>query len=228
MTWTKLPDGFNEDPVLLELPRGIRLLYVEALVYSNAHGTDGKLPRHVLSRVTDEPDPVAAAEQLVAAGVWDATDAGWSIAFDDQLPAKEVRERREATALRTKRWDHHRRGQHDLCRPGYCKQASASDAASGGASDDASDDALPSRPVPTRSGEGGTEEDVHGRWVAALPPAPPPASDEELMEFAASAIPHVKAAAQKALNKRHADRGNGVVVDKPVAVARPRPYRRAS
>jgi hypothetical protein len=150
MTWTKLSDGFNDDPDLLALPRGIRLMHVEALVWSNAHGTDGKVPRHVLTRITDEPDPAAAAEQLVAAGLWTLTVAGWSIAFGDQLPAGEVQKRREATALRTRRWDHHRNDIHDLCLPRYCKQADASGETSG----NASGDALPPDPpaLPARVG----------------------------------------------------------------------------
>jgi hypothetical protein len=152
MTWTKLPDGFNDDPALLGLPRGIRLLHVEALVWSNAHGTDGALPRHVLARITDEPDPGIAAEQLVAAGLWTETDEGWAIAFGDQLPAKEVKERREATALRTRRWDHHRRDIHDLCLPRWCAKANALAATS----DDASGDALPSRPTRSAREEGRT------------------------------------------------------------------------
>ena len=157
MTWTKLSDGFNDDPDLLGLPRGIRLMHVEALVWSNGHGTDGRLPRHVLARITDEPDPVAAAEQLVASGLWSEIDAGWSIAFGDQMKADEVQKRREATALRTRRWDHHRNDIHDLCLPRYCKQADTS----GSVRLTPSGDALPPDP-PARPARGGRERERSG------------------------------------------------------------------
>ena len=55
MTWAKLTDTFNDDPVLLGLPRGVRLLHVEAIVWCCKHETDGRIPRHVLTRITDEP-----------------------------------------------------------------------------------------------------------------------------------------------------------------------------
>ena len=69
MTWTKISDTFNDDPVLLRLTRGVRLLYIEGLIWSCKHETDGCIPGHVLVRITDEPEPHEAAGHLVAAGL---------------------------------------------------------------------------------------------------------------------------------------------------------------
>src|ERR671910_3796500 len=53
-----------EDPRLLCLPRGSRLLYLEMLVWAKLRRTDGHVPLGALSRLTDEPDPIAAATKL--------------------------------------------------------------------------------------------------------------------------------------------------------------------
>ena len=79
MTWAKLSDTFIDDPVLLGLPRGVRHLYVEGIVWSCKHETDGRIPRHVLARITDEPEPHEAAGHLVAASLWHATDDGYEV-----------------------------------------------------------------------------------------------------------------------------------------------------
>lgn len=79
MTWAKISDAIIDDPVLLGLPRGVRLLHVEAIVWCSRHGTDGVIPDHVLTRITDEPQPYDAAAELLMAGVWTVTEAGYRI-----------------------------------------------------------------------------------------------------------------------------------------------------
>lgn len=151
MTWTKIGDEFLGDPVLLGLPRGIRLLSIEGTIWSNQQGTDGRIPRHMLSRLTDEPDAEGAADQLVTFGKWNATDAGWEIVgfLEDQWSAADVAASRRLAAERNRRYRWHRQGRHDLCLPGRCPNASSH----------ASRDATPSDPsVPTDppDREGGT------------------------------------------------------------------------
>jgi hypothetical protein len=53
-----------EDPRLLTLPRGVRLLYLEALVWSKAHLTDGFIPALALGRLTDQLDPTTQPGSL--------------------------------------------------------------------------------------------------------------------------------------------------------------------
>ena len=93
-----------EHPDLLELPRGVRYLYVEALIWSRLHHTDGAIPRHMPRHFSDEPDPDAAAAALVEAGRWAATTSGWTIVgFEDtQMTAERVAKRRADARAR---WD---------------------------------------------------------------------------------------------------------------------------
>lgn len=95
-----------EDHRLLTLPRGVRLLYLEALVWSKAHLTDGFIPATALNRLTDEPEAHQAAKELARVGLWDMTDAGWRILgfLDTQMSAQRVREKREAARERYDRW----------------------------------------------------------------------------------------------------------------------------
>lgn len=127
MTWTKLPAEFLNHVQLLELPRGTRLLHVEALVWCNAAGTDGRIPVAMISRFTDEPDPRAAAGQLVEAGLWSMEAVGWRITdfLEMQPSADDVKRRAALNAERSKRWRYHRDGDHHLCSLGRCNAARA-------------------------------------------------------------------------------------------------------
>lgn len=59
-----------EDPALLTLPRGVRLLHLEALVWCKTRLTDGFVPTGALPRMTDENDAEEGADMLVGAGLW--------------------------------------------------------------------------------------------------------------------------------------------------------------
>lgn len=85
-----------EDERLLTLPRGVRLLHLEALVWSKARLTDGEIPRGALRRMTDEDDPETAADQLVASGMWEATPKGWTIDYRGQMDRERVERRIES------------------------------------------------------------------------------------------------------------------------------------
>ncbi|MBA3687906.1 MAG: hypothetical protein H0W81_03585 [Chloroflexi bacterium] len=93
-----------DHPDLLELPRGVSYLHVEALVWSRLHHTDGEIPRHMPRHFSDEPDVEAAVAALVAAGRWEITPTGWRIVdfLDSQMSAERVAEKR---ALSRQRWD---------------------------------------------------------------------------------------------------------------------------
>ena len=95
-----------ESEALLSLPRGVRLLHIEALVWSKVHRTDGRIPTGALSRMSDEPEARAAADRLVHAGLWTMTDAGWLIVgfTDSQMSAQRVRQHQQAAAERYDRW----------------------------------------------------------------------------------------------------------------------------
>jgi hypothetical protein len=97
-----------EDPRLLKLSRGIRLLHLEALVWSKAHLTDGFIPAGAINRLTDEPDASKAARELVAVGLWNMTAEGWTIVgfTDTQMSAQRVRDKRRAARERYDRYQH--------------------------------------------------------------------------------------------------------------------------
>src|SRR4051794_4733414 len=103
--WAKIDDRFNDDPNMLALPRGVRLVHLEGIVWACRHETDGAVPQQVLVKVTDEPDPRDAVKLLVAAGLWAETETGWEIVgfLDDQRSAKDVTKVREMSKARQRR-----------------------------------------------------------------------------------------------------------------------------
>lgn len=156
MTWTKLSDDATDDPALLALPRTVRLVHFEALVWANRHGTDGSIPKHMLPRITDDDAPVAAAEHLVAAGKWVPCEGGWEILgfLDDQPSADDVRRTRDLARLRQRRQRQHRAGDHELCDARYCpalRDKTRESRVTASVTNAVSHD-TPTRPVPTRPG----------------------------------------------------------------------------
>jgi hypothetical protein len=156
MTWTKIDSGSTDDPVLLKLPRGVRLLHIEALVWCNGHGTDGRVTLVALRRITDEPDPELAAKELVEAGKWSTTEDGWEIVgfLDDQPSAADVARTMELTRQRQRRQRQHRNGDHTLCDEKYCHASRVTERVSHGVSHDTRTDPIRSVPKRLRRGEG--------------------------------------------------------------------------
>lgn len=117
--------GFDslEDPRLLDLDRGVRLLHIEALVWSARHRTDGVITRGGLRWLTDEADAALAAAQLVSAGLWTSTDDGWQIVdyTREQISAQDAARIEETNAAKWRRQKQHQRGLHDLCDIKWCK-----------------------------------------------------------------------------------------------------------
>jgi len=68
-----------EDPRLLTLERGLRLMALEALVWSKLHRTDGFIPRGALPRLTDQADALDGAGELCRVGVWEVRLGGWDV-----------------------------------------------------------------------------------------------------------------------------------------------------
>ena len=148
MTWAKFSDTAADEPALLTLPRGVRHLHTEGILWCCRYGTDGRIPRHVLTRITDEPQPHEAAGQLVAAGLWLATDDGYEVVdfLIDQRSAGEVEVARANSRARQERHRRHQNRDHSLCDPRYCQASNGvSNAMTNGVSNGS-----PTRPDPTR------------------------------------------------------------------------------
>jgi hypothetical protein len=127
-----------EDPRLIELPRDVRYMHIEALAWAGEHKTDGAISRAALRRLTDQGDAALAAASLVSAGLWRSTDAGWEIVgyLDSQISAQDAERITDANALRNRRYRQHRLGDHSLCERCPAVRANASRDASSNASRD--------------------------------------------------------------------------------------------
>ena len=113
-----------EDPALLVLPRGMRLLHIEGYVWSRAQRTDGAIPRYLLPRIAfGEPDPEAAAAALVDAGLWTATETGWTIVgyLTTQWSRETVQRKRADNRKRYEEWVK-RQGEKPSKRPSKAKR----------------------------------------------------------------------------------------------------------
>jgi hypothetical protein len=88
-----------ESEAMLSLDYEVRWLWLEALVWSKQHRSDGRIPAGRLRRLTDLGDPEVAATALVEAGLWLMTADGWQIVdyADTQLTKARV-ERKIAIA----------------------------------------------------------------------------------------------------------------------------------
>jgi hypothetical protein len=129
VTWAKLDDRFHQDPQLLRLPRGVRLLYVEGLAYCAQQLTDGFIADYMLRKITDEPDPEAAAAVLVEGELWESTqqgrDSGWNVReyLTTQSSREDVERSRAMSAETTARSRRHKAGDHSTCTKGrYCPE----------------------------------------------------------------------------------------------------------
>jgi hypothetical protein len=127
MTYVLLDDQWGDHPSMLKLPRGVRLLYVEGLLYAAKHLTDGHVPTFALRRLTDELDDQGGAAALVEAGLWRATPEGWEIVgYLEELKQSsraDVLRRREESRHRQERSRRHKAGDHSWCTRGrYCPE----------------------------------------------------------------------------------------------------------
>lgn len=97
MTWVKLSDTFAIDPRWDALSVEAFAAHVAALCDCAQKLTDGRLTVKAVRRLPIVDDPLAAAEELVEAGLWSRTSAGFMIVgyLEDQLSAADVEERAE-------------------------------------------------------------------------------------------------------------------------------------
>jgi hypothetical protein len=124
MTWTKLGDEFNDGTE--DLTDAEFRTHVQALVWSNWRGLDLMVPKRHVRRFADSPSVEAAVEGLIVKGWWeDRGDAWWiGVHWPEWQEERDLTELRQAQrAERNRRYYHHRLGDHGLCDPQRCKQA---------------------------------------------------------------------------------------------------------
>ena len=114
LPWVRLDTQMPSNPKVLELvsrkQQAAAFAYVCSLAYAGQHGTDGYIPEAALPFIHATR---AIAKQLVGAGLWIPTTAGWDInGWDEFQISDEEAKRRRARAQRAaaKRWSDEKKG----------------------------------------------------------------------------------------------------------------------
>lgn len=129
MTFTSIPDDFNDRHDLDDCSRSARLLHVELYVYANLTGRDGRIPIGKLRRITDSDDPERDLKELLE-NDRDVRMDGNVIVLDwthqrtaarlEELAAAGRERKARYNAKKEKREKAHAAGDHNLCDPDYC------------------------------------------------------------------------------------------------------------
>jgi hypothetical protein len=137
MPWARFDDHMPTHRKVRPLTDAAFRLWVSAVCYSNAYGTDSFILASEINLVSDVKRPLRVVPQLVANQLWEEVERGWLIHdFLEYNPSSvEVDIRRSQKSERQRRWRE--------------KQGTNNVDASPDASRDASKDAYPSRPVPS-------------------------------------------------------------------------------
>lgn len=114
LPWVRLDANIGTHDKLAPLQltpdgRSAFVLYVCALGWAGGHGTDGHIPKHVISFVAPGlPKKPKLAQQLVEAGLWEYVDGGWMIV--------NFLERQQSSAVtEVKRENYSERGKKAAC-----------------------------------------------------------------------------------------------------------------
>ncbi len=116
MTDTRLPEYFLTSPVLDSLTDAAFRVFINGLVCSVAHGTDGHLNTRALRLLHPDGPRYDLVEDLLAIGLWRAVDGGYEIAkfLDHQSSAEQVAKGRAADRERKRRQREREAGQGDV------------------------------------------------------------------------------------------------------------------
>lgn len=191
MVWVRHSDNFAEEMDAQGLSTDAVTLYVAGLCYCNRLENDGQIPRHKAPRLYTMDDPDAAIKELIAAGYWAETEAGYRVVGQygeigksgngAMQPSRASLEAKRAdTARRTREWRERRRnGQQPASNPG-----DASDAVTGVTTGDACDNV----PAQTRPGPTEGKGKGKGQGPGASPSAPASADAPALASGSARRI----------------------------------------
>ena len=111
MTWVRLDDTMGDHPKIISLSDRAFRLHILGLLYCSRHLTDGRVPERVAHAMV--ANGKRYAEELVAAGSWDAIAGGYEVHDygEFQLSKAQVLEQRAKTAARVAGWrQRHRNG----------------------------------------------------------------------------------------------------------------------
>lgn len=176
MTWVKLPDDALEDPRVFDLPDEEVLAYLRALGWSNRWARDGHVPRQF----------APFADAWIAAGLAEPDGLGVQLVWllEHQPKADEIAERQRLAVERQARHRRHMAGDHSRCDSKRCLALLR-------VTRDTTRDkrpSVPSRPVPTRRGEGGEESDEPDEPTASVVALPKKVDRREMRRTLGQAI----------------------------------------
>lgn len=174
--WVKVPAEWFERDDVEQLGAEVVMLHLSALAYSARQLTNGVVSRRQLRRLWPVDDLDAAADRLVSAGFWQATDDGFLIVDWRTfiLAADEVASIREQSRITTERHRRHKADDHSMC-----DRCSAVRAGRNGVRDASRDASVttsvtppPNRTEPNRplGREGGSEVGAGARSAGATRP----------------------------------------------------------
>ncbi|WP_433586374.1 hypothetical protein [Microbacterium hydrocarbonoxydans] len=119
MTWSKFSDTYPRRADVMLLTDAAFRLHFDATCWANEQLTDGRIPTAIALRLRPLVNPEECVDELVRAGLWEEVDGGYQLDWSEQETADTVRERRAASAERTRksrdRATRHAAGDHSLC-----------------------------------------------------------------------------------------------------------------
>lgn len=108
MGWVYLDDGFVDHPKVDAAGGDAGWLYVCGLSYARRTGSEGKVPKHRLARLSDRENAVELAARLVKVGLWLERKDHYEIHDYGIWNAKAEKRRVQAKAAARKRWEKER------------------------------------------------------------------------------------------------------------------------
>lgn len=105
-TWFKFYNDLVDDPRFVALSDAAWTLHIHGMAYCSKNLTDGVIPRGMIRRLCGTKDPMKAAKELVAAGMWAEDDDGWEVVdyLKGQRSKAQVEAAREANRERLAVW----------------------------------------------------------------------------------------------------------------------------
>jgi hypothetical protein len=102
--WVKVMVSLRSHPKVVQLSDGAFRLYIDSICWAGEHLTDGAIPEHMLAGLAPglQTKPAKTAEELVAAGLWNRIENGWTVHdyLDVQTSAASVEKKRADAAKR--------------------------------------------------------------------------------------------------------------------------------
>lgn len=105
MTDTRLPEHYLTSPVLDGLTADAFRVFINGLLWSATHGTDGLLPERALRYLHPDGNRPELSAELIAAGLWDHDDDGYHVPdfLKYQTPAAQIEQARALARERKRR-----------------------------------------------------------------------------------------------------------------------------